>query len=101
MKFTLHELVIIGTIVSSVTTAYILLSRDVGTLKETVTTINNDIDNVKRSTDQIKLDQIKISVMMDYLYYGEADEVDQVREKRGLLDKTIERAVNKRKNEQQ
>lgn len=99
MKFTLHELVILGTIVSTVTTAYILLSRDVGTLKETVTTINSEVDNVKRATDQIKVDQIKISVMLDYLYYNDVSEAENVQEKRGLLDKQIERAVNKRKNE--
>lgn len=98
MKFTLHELVILGTIISTVTTAYILLNHDVSTLKTTVSGVSNEVESVKRATDQIKVDQIKISVMLDYLYYND-DSADSVREKRDQLDKKIERAVNKRKHE--
>jgi len=98
MKFTLHELVVLGTIITSVTTAYILLSRDVDTLKSNVGEMRGEVNNVKRSTEQIKLDQIKISVMLDYLYYNDP-EFDTMYEKRGQLDKKIEKAVNKRKTE--
>jgi len=67
-KFTLHELMTLMTIIISVTTAYVLLNSDVQVLKDNVRTVSIEVDEVKKSTEQIKIDQLRTSVLLNHLY---------------------------------
>ena len=67
-KFTLHELMTLMTIIISVTTAYVLLNSDVQVLKDNVRIVSVEVDAVKKSTEQIKIDQLRTSVLLDHLY---------------------------------
>jgi len=70
-KFTLHELITLATIIVSVTTAYVLLSGNVDALKSDVKDVSSEVDLIKKSAEQIKLDQFRMSIVLEYLSSGE------------------------------
>ena len=65
VKMKLSELVTIGCIIVSITTAYVLLSTDVTKIKDAIVRLEGTVTNLENIVDQVQSEQFRIRFMMD------------------------------------